>query len=148
MRPNTLLAQKAGLKIGETGGIWVDEYGRTSDRDIFAAGDCTEKVSFFTKRPSALRIASIATMEARIVGANLFVIKRRNAGALGTFSTMIGDLALGQVGLTEKAAREAGFDCVTGEATATDKHPGTIPDTREIKVKLIFERASGEILGA
>lgn len=67
--PNTELAQKAGLQIGETKGIWVDEYGRTSDKDIFAVGDCAEKRSFFTKKPSNLRLVSIACYEARIAGA-------------------------------------------------------------------------------
>ena len=65
VRPNTGLAQKAGLQIGETKGIWVDDYGRTSDKDIFAIGDCAEKKSFFTKKPSNLRLASIACNEAR-----------------------------------------------------------------------------------
>ena len=146
-RANTELAQKAGLQIGEARGIWVDEYGRTSDKDIFAIGDCAEKRSFFTKKPSGLRLASIATTEARIVGANLFKPKRRNEGVIGSFSTIIGDMGLGMAGLTERAAREAGYDVVIGEAKAPDKHPGSMPGAKELNVKLIFDKASGEILG-
>jgi NADH oxidase (H2O2-forming) len=147
VRPNTELAQKAGLQIGETKGIWVDDYGRTSDKDIFAIGDCAEKKSFFTKKPSNLRLASIACNEARIVGANLFGLKRRNEGVIGSFATIIGDSGIGLAGLTEKAAKGAGFDVVTGEVKTPDKHPGSIPGATEFRVKLVFERATQEILG-
>lgn len=147
VRPNTQLAEKAGLQIGETRGIWVDEYGRTNDKDIFAVGDCAEKRSFFTKKPSALRLASIATNEARIASANLFELKRRNEGVIGSFATIIGDLGLGMAGLTESAAGKAGFDFVTGEVKTPDKHPGSMPETKELRMKLVFERATSEILG-
>lgn len=147
VRPNTELAQKADLRMGETRGIWTDEYGRTSDKDIFAAGDCAEKRSFFTNEPSPLKLASIATQDARIVGANLFGLKRRNGGVIGSFSTVIGDMFLGQAGLTEKAAKEAGFDYIVGEVVTFDKHPGTLPGSKEMRIKLLFEAASNEILG-
>ena len=147
VRPNTELAQKAGLQIGETKGIWVDDYGRTSDKDISAIGDCAEKKSFFTKRPSNLRLASIACNEGRIVGANLFGLKRRNEGVIGSFATIIGDSGIGLAGLTETAAKAAGFDVVTGEVKTPDKHPGSIPGATEFRVKLVFERATQEIVG-
>jgi NADH oxidase (H2O2-forming) len=147
VRPNTELAQKAGLKIGETKGIWVDDYGRTSDKDIFAIGDCAEKKSFFTRKPSNLRLASIACNEARIVGANLFGLKRRNEGVIGSFATIIGDSGIGLAGLTETAAKGAGFDVVTSDVKTLDKHPGSIPGATEFRVKLVFERATQEIVG-
>ena len=147
VRPNTELAQKAGLQIGETKGIWVDDYGRTTDKDIFAIGDCAEKKSFFTKKPSNLRLASIACNEARIVGANLFGLKRRNEGVIGSFATIIGDSGIGLAGLTETAAKGAGFDVVTGEVKTPDKHPGSMPGATEFRVKLVFERATQEVLG-
>jgi len=145
--PNTELAKKMDLKIGEQRGIWVDEYMRTSDENIFACGDCAEKFSFFTKKPSGLRLASIATIEARIAGANVFELKRKNKGVIGVFSTAFGDFALSAAGLTEKAAREAGFDVVIGEAAAPDKHPGSMPDTKELKAKLIFDKKTGRLIG-
>jgi NADH oxidase (H2O2-forming) len=147
VRPNTELAQKAGLKIGETKGIWVDDYGRTSDEDVFAIGDCAEKKSFFTKKPSNLRLASIACNEARIVGANLFGLKRRNEGVIGSFATIIGDSGVGLAGLTEMAAKGAGFEVVTSDVKTPDKHPGSMPGATEFRVKLIFERATQQILG-
>ena len=145
--PNTELAKKMELKMGEMRGIWVDEYMRTSDESIFACGDCAEKFSFFTKKPSGLRLASIATIEARIAGANVFELKRKNKGVVGIFSTAFGDFALSAAGLTEKAAKEAGFDVVIAEAAAPDKHPGSMPDAKELKTKLVFDKKTGKLIG-
>jgi len=147
VRPETALAQGAGLQIGETKAIWVDEYGRTSDKDIFAVGDCAEKKWFFTKKPSALKLASIAAQEGRIVGANLFELKRKNEGVIGSFATAIGDRGIGLAGLTEAQAQVAGFDIVSGEVKTADKHPGSMPAAKEIEVKLVFEKATQEIVG-
>ncbi|MCK4263278.1 MAG: FAD-dependent oxidoreductase [Dehalococcoidia bacterium] len=147
VRPNTQLAQDAGLEIGETKAVWVDEYGRTSNRDIFAVGDCAEKRSFFTKRPSALKLASIAAQEGRVVGANLLELRRRNEGVVGAFATIIGDSGVGMAGLTETQAKAAGFDVVTSEVKTPDKHPGSMPGAKEFGVKLVFEKATHELLG-
>ena len=145
--PNTQLAKDMDLKIGEARGIWVDEYMRTSDENIFAVGDCADKFSFFTKKPSGLRLASIATVEARIAGANVFELKRKNKGVIGVFATAFGDFAVATAGLTEKAAKDAGFDIVIGEAAAVDKHPGSMPDAKEVKIKLIVDRETGKLIG-
>jgi NADH oxidase (H2O2-forming) len=146
--PNNELARDAGLEIGEQKGIWVDQYMITSDPNIFAIGDCAEKFCFFTGKPAANRLASVATREARIAGANLFQSRRRrNQGTIGVFSTMIGDTAMGVAGLTERGARNLGFALVTGEAAAVDKHPGAMPGARELRVRLIFDQDSGKIIG-
>jgi NADPH-dependent 2,4-dienoyl-CoA reductase/sulfur reductase-like enzyme len=146
-RPNTELAQKAGLKIGEQKGIWVDEYMRTSASNIFACGDCAEKTSFFTRKPSGLRLASIATFEARIAGANTTELKRKNPGVIGVFATSLGELALVAAGLTENAAAAAGFEVITGEAAGADRHPGSMPGAQPMRVKLIFDRRTKKIIG-
>ncbi len=146
--PNTELAQKAGLEIGPMRGIKVDEYMRTAtDQNIFAVGDCADKFSFFTKKPSGLRLASIAAIEAHIAGANLFKLKRKNVGAIGVFATIIGEDCFSVAGLTEKAAKDAGYDIVTGESTAPDKHPGSMPGAKPEKIKLIVDKKSGKVLG-
>ena len=144
---NAELARKAGLEIGPTGGIQVDRYMQTSDEHIFACGDCAEKVSFFDGKPSKLKLASIATMEARIAGANLFGPRRTNMGVIGVFSTTLGGTAFAAAGLTEKAAREAGYRIIVGEAEAPNRHPGCMPGAANLKVKLIFEAGTGVILG-
>ncbi len=145
--PNNELALDAGLQIGERKGIMVDQYMRTTDPNIFAIGDCAEKFCFFTRKPVAIRLASIATREARIAVANLFQTRLSNEGTMGVFGTMIADTAIGVAGLTERQARDSGFDVVVGEAAAVDKHPGSIPGAKEMRVRLIFERRSGKMIG-
>ncbi len=151
--PNTDLAEKIGLELGPTKAIAVDRYMRTSDPNIFSAGDCAEKVSFFDGKPSKLRLASIATMEARIAGANLFGVHRMNMGTLGVFSTVVDDTAFALAGLSEHAAREKGYNVVIGEAESVNRHPGSMPGAEKLSVRLIFEKGSkiligGEVVGA
>ena len=66
---------------------------------------------------------------------------------MGVFGTMIAGTAIGVAGLTERGARDLGFDLVIGEAAAVDRHPGTMPGAKEMRVKLIFDRSSGEMIG-
>jgi len=145
--PNVKLARDSGLEVDEKEGIYVDEFMRTSNENIFAAGDCTRKRCFFTGRPTFLRLASIGTMEARVAGANLFRLRHRSECPVGVFGTVIGDLAIGSAGMTERGAKEAGFDIVTGEAEAPDKHPASIPGTSNLAVKLVFEKDTRVLLG-
>jgi NADH oxidase (H2O2-forming) len=145
--PNVKLALDSGLEVDDKTGIYVDEFMRTSDGNIFAAGDCTRKRCFFTGRPTFLRLASIGTMEARVVGANLFRLRQRSECPIGVFGTVIGDLAIGSAGMTEREAKEAGFEVVTGEAEAPDKHPASMPGTKNLAVKLVFEKDTRVLLG-
>jgi NADH oxidase (H2O2-forming) len=144
---NVDLAQKAGLRIGLTGSIAVDRTMQTSDENIYACGDCAEKISFFGGRPSPLKLASIATSEARIAGANLFGIRRENIGTVGVWSTAVGDHALATAGLTERMAKERGYDSVAVSIAGPNRHPGIMPGAAMTKVKLVFECNSGVILG-
>jgi NADH oxidase (H2O2-forming) len=146
--PNTNLAEKAGFRIGELKGIWVDECMRTSDKNVFACGDCAEKTSFFTKKPTNLRLASIATFEARIAGANAVGLKRRNPGVVGVFATGFGDFAVAAAGLRESAAAvTTGHEIVVGEAVAADRHPGSMPGAQQTRVKLIFDKQTKRLIG-
>ena len=147
VKPNVELALNTGLEVDEKEGIQVDDFMRTSDENIFAAGDCVAKRCYLSGSPIATRLASMGTTEARISGANLFGIRRRIECTIGIFSTCFGDLAVGSAGLTEKAAKEMGMDVVVGEATAPDKHPGGIPGTKELGIKLIFEKDTGLLIG-
>jgi NADH oxidase (H2O2-forming) len=145
--PNTKLAEEAGLEIGPTRGIKVDEFQRTNDGNIFAVGDCAEKYSFFNGQPVPVRLASVATREGKIAAANLFQPQWRNIGTVGTFSTIIGKTAIAMAGLTDVQARKLGYDVVIGEAEAPSKHPGTMPDAQPMRVRLVFDRRSGKMLG-
>ncbi|MCK5595012.1 FAD-dependent oxidoreductase [bacterium] len=144
---NVELAKKTGLEIGTTRSIMVNRYMQTSDPNIFACGDCTEKVSFFDGKPSTLKLASIATMEARIAGANLFASSRLSMGVIGVFSTTLGGSAFAAAGLTEGQAQKQGYNIVVGESEAINRHPGGMPGAENLKVKLIFEAGTQIILG-
>jgi NADPH-dependent 2,4-dienoyl-CoA reductase/sulfur reductase-like enzyme len=146
-RPNSELARDAGLELGRFSAVAVDRYMHTSDPDIFAVGDCAEKFSFFTGEPTALRLASVATAEARIAGANLFELRRENPGTIGVFSTRINGLSMGIAGMGQKAASDVGFDYVIGQAEAVDKHPGGMPGAQRLRLKLVFHRYSGVLMG-
>jgi NADH oxidase (H2O2-forming) len=148
-KPNTKLAVDAGLDLGKGKGIWADEYMRTSDFDIYAVGDCVGKRDFYTRRDTAVMLASTATAEARIAGANLYQIKviRENKGTIAIYSTYIDGMVLGSAGLTEKTARQEGFEIVASSIDGFDKHPASLPGACKGKIKLIFSKHSGIILG-
>jgi NADH oxidase (H2O2-forming) len=146
--PNTELAKQAGIRLGSLNSIKVNHYQQThSDPDIFACGDCAEKQSFFTGRTVGVMLASVATSEARIAGANLYSPIHQNTGVISAFSTMINGRAFGVTGLTERVAKQAKIDYIVGTAEAPDTHPGGMPNSCMTKVKLIFARETGEILG-
>jgi len=147
-RPNTDLAEKMGLNVSKYG-VEVDEYMRTSHPDVFAVGDCAAKTDFFTRKKKHVMLASVATAEARIAGWNLYEIRalRKMRGTLGIFATKIGDLYLGVAGLTEKTAKNEGFDYIVGKSIVSDKHPASLPGTRKIHTKLLFTRVGGFFIG-
>jgi NADPH-dependent 2,4-dienoyl-CoA reductase/sulfur reductase-like enzyme len=147
--PNSALAAEAGLEISPKGAILVDEYMRASDQDIFAIGDCADKKDFFTRRSVPVMLASTATAEARVAGSNLFGLKvvRENKATIAAYSTSVDGLVLASAGLTEAAARREGFEIVTGVAEGMDKHPGNMPGAAKVKLKLVFSRHSGLVMG-
>jgi len=144
---NTKLAERAGLALGPTKGIKVNSYMQTSDPDIFACGDCAEKVSFFDGKSSKLKLASIAATEARIVGSNLFNVRRINPGVIGVYSTMLTDKAFSGAGLTESQAKAQGYDVLVGEANSPNRHPKGMKGMSPLKVKLVFDKDTQVLLG-
>jgi len=146
-KPNSGLAQKAGIEVNNIGFIKVNRYMQTSGKDIFACGDCCNKKSFFNNKPVNYMLASIATNEARIAGANLYKINRANDGVIGTYSTVIGDTALARTGLSVSEAEIEGYDYIVGQAEGPNCHPGCMPGGKNLKVSLIFEKGTGIIIG-
>lgn len=150
VKPYSQLARDCGLALNARGAVIVDQYMRSSDPDIFAVGDCAEKRCYFTGKNVPLLLASTATMEAKIAGSNAFHLRliRANKGAISTFSTKVFGRTYAAAGLTEVRAREEGFSIMIGEFKTIDRHPATLPGAQEIRIKLIFSRCSGVILGA
>ena len=148
-RPAAGLAAESGIALNERGSIKVDEYMRTQNPDIFAVGDCAEKRDFTTRKLSSVMLASTATSEARVAGMNLYRLSavKTFSGTIAIWSTGLGEHGFGCAGLTERAAREEGFDVVTGMFEGIDKHPGTLPGAHKQLVKLVAASDSGVILG-
>lgn len=144
--PNVELARKAGLKFDEKDGIEVDDFMRTSDENIFAVGDCAIKRCYLSGTPSDIRLASVATTEARVAGANLFSLRQRMECPIGIFSTCFGDLAVGSAGMTERAAKRRGIDVIASEIISPDRHPGCLPNAAEVGIKLTFEKSTGLLI--
>jgi len=150
VRPNSILAKEAGLDVNASGAIVVDQYTRTIDPDIFAVGDCAEKKCFFTNKDVPVLLASTAAMEAKIAGSNAFQLRliRANKGTISAFSTKVFGRTFAAAGITEARAKAEGFSVDVGEFTTTDRHPGSLPEASTVKIKLIFSKCSGVILGA
>ncbi|WP_456452827.1 FAD-dependent oxidoreductase, partial [Hydrogenimonas sp.] len=149
-RPNTELAKKTGLSMRQFGTIYVDEYMRTTQPDVFAIGDCAEKRHFITKRGIPVMLASTATAEARVAVANLYAIElvKSFSGTIAIFSTVVGDTCFGSAGITEEDAKKQSIDIVSTVVKVTDKHPAKLPNTHEQALKLIASPATGQVIGA
>ena len=148
-QPNTDLAKKVGLTLAHYGGIWVDEYMRTRNHDIFAVGDCSSRRDFITKEASKVMLASTSAAEGRAAGSSLYDIRylKGFSGTIAIFSTMVGKTAFSSAGVTEEQAKEAGFDVVVGSYEGYNRHPITIPGCQKQFVKLVVMRNGGQIVG-
>lgn len=148
-RPNTQLVERSGIELNKMGFIRVNEYMRTDHPDIYAIGDCAEKKGFITRTRRSIMLASTACAEARIAAVNLYKLStvRSFGGTIAIYSTVIGDTAFGVAGVTERMARDRGFNVVTGVFEGLDRHPGTLPGARKQIVKWIVARESGVLIG-
>ncbi len=154
VRPETSLAVDAGLELGGTGALKVDEHMSTSDPRIFAAGDMVESRHRCSDTYMRIPLAGPANRQGRVAGHNAAVDllaspQERLAfqGVLGTSIVRVFELALGQTGLSQKVAEHLGLDIQVSHTFSAD-HAGYYPGSRSILVKLIVERPSGRILGA
>ncbi|MBN2644930.1 MAG: FAD-dependent oxidoreductase [Desulfuromonadaceae bacterium] len=147
--PNIDLAEQMELEADPRLGIKVDDQMRTADPDIYSAGDCASKFSFFDKQPSCIRLASVAATEGLIAGSNLYADKpRRTIGALGAFATQIGARAIGAAGYTTRSAAAEGIEVVIGDTTAPNRHPGGLPGCiADMRVKMLFRKQDGVLIG-
>ncbi len=145
--PNVSLAKAADLEIGSTGAIKVDKCMRTSDPDIYAAGDCVESVDLVTGRPYYLPMGSVANKQGRVAAVNICGGKDSFDGVLGSTICKIFDYSVGRTGLTENKARQLGYDVTTVLVPAPDK-AHYMPDSKKLLLKLVVQKNTGRLLGA
>lgn len=147
VRPDTRLARTAGLDIGATGGIVVDDHMRTSDPAIYAAGDAVETIHLVTQKPSLIPLAGPANKQGRVAGANAAGDDLTFPGALGTAIVRVGETVAALTGLSEKTAQKQGMDVFASYTTSRD-HADYYPGAQPMVIKLIAERETGRLMGA
>ncbi|MBM4342549.1 MAG: FAD-dependent oxidoreductase [Deltaproteobacteria bacterium] len=146
VRPELRLAREAGLRIGATGGIAVDDRQRTSDPDIYAAGDAVEVVQRVTGQAVRMPLAGPAGKQGRVAGANAAGGDLRFPGALGTAIVETMGITAAKTGLSEREARAAGFDVQVTQTHSLD-HAGYYPGASLMHLKLVADRATHRLLG-
>lgn len=146
--PNSRLASDAGLDIGETGGILVDGYLRTSDPDVYAVGDCIETVNRITGRKTLAPYGDLANLQGRVAASHLMGAPTREfPGTIQTGICNVFDFAAGSTGLSERAAREAGLQDIETVVNASPDKPGFM-ESKLLVTKLTVAKKDGKILGA
>ncbi len=146
VRPNTALAQSAGVELGITKAIKVDGKMRTNIDNIFACGDCIETFSAITKKPVYRPLGSTANKTGRIAGDAITGGKLEYKGNLSTGIFKVFDLAIASTGLSEKEAAQEGFDCVVCHNIKPNK-PEYLGG-KEMVIKAIADKSTGRLLGA
>ena len=146
VRPNVELARQAGLEIGATGAMAVDQCLRTSDPDIYAGGDCAENFHRVLKRPVFVSSGQLANVQGRIIGTNVVGGSEVYQGMVGTAVAKVFDYTVGATGLTEAAARREGLQVLTALVPGLD-HAHYYPEARFVGLKMVAEKESGRLLG-
>jgi NADPH-dependent 2,4-dienoyl-CoA reductase/sulfur reductase-like enzyme/rhodanese-related sulfurtransferase len=147
VKPNTELAKAAGLELGISGGLVVDEGMKTSDEHIWAAGDMVEIKHYVSGKPVRVPLAGPANRQGRIAATNALGGAMKYNGATGTSVFKSMDHTFAMTGLTEKAARALSLD-VASSTVHRYHHVSYFPGAEELSLKLVYERSSGQLLGA
>lgn len=145
--PASELAKQANLALGMRDGIIVDEHYQTSAKDIFAVGDAILVNHQITHEASLISLASPANRQGRQVADVISGLDRINQGSIGTAIVRVFDQTAASTGISERAAKQAGFDVSVVHVSGKD-HAGYYPGATDIRLKLVFDRHTGMIYGA
>jgi NADPH-dependent 2,4-dienoyl-CoA reductase/sulfur reductase-like enzyme len=143
VEPNCELAKEAGIPLGVTGAIRVDEKQQTRADNIYAAGDCCEVKNLVNNRLMYIPLATIASKAAWVAGENAAGGRAIFKGAI---AVKVFDLEVAQIGLSVLEAQESGFDATT-EFIRSHSRVAYMPDSKDVNVKLILDKRSKRVLG-
>ncbi|MEU4832535.1 FAD-dependent oxidoreductase [Streptosporangium sp. NPDC023615] len=146
-RPNSALAEAAGIGAGETSGIRTDRRMRTSVEGVWAAGDCVETFHRVSRRPVAIALGTHANKQGRVAGINIGGGYAAFPGVVGTAISKVCAYEVARTGLSTAEALKAGFEPV-GVVVESTTRAGYYPGARPMKTKMIADRATGRLLGA
>jgi NADPH-dependent 2,4-dienoyl-CoA reductase/sulfur reductase-like enzyme len=147
IRPRVELARLAGVRLGETGAMSVDDRMRTSVPRVFAAGDCAEARDIVTGRPVWVPLGPTANKQGKVAGANAAGADERFAGVVGTAAFKVFDLEVARSGVTASEAKRVGLDVITAisrQGSRARGYPGASPLT----TVLTAEIGTGRLVGA
>lgn len=147
VRPNVELAREAGLVIGPSGCISVNEYLQTSDDAIYAGGDCAENTHRVSGAKVFVPMGSTANKHGRVIADNICGARKQYPGVLGTAACRFFAQEAGATGLNERTARQVGIDFASVVVPGFDRL-GYMPGVGRIVLKLLAEKSSGRVLGA
>jgi len=146
VRPRTALAEAAGVDLGPTGAVATDAYRETNLPDVYAAGDCAESEHVVTGEPAYVPLALTANRHGRAVGRTVAGTPTEGGGVAGTAAIKAFEVEAARTGLLDAAAREAGFDPLTGTVEAKSR-AGYYPEGGTVTVTLTADRDTGRVLG-
>lgn len=147
VKPEAKLAAEAGLAIGKTGGIHVNEYLQTSNADIYAVGDAIEVRDFVSGNEALIPLAGPANKQGRIAANNICGLQEKFKGTQGTSIVKIFDITVAVTGNNERMLKKNGMEyekSFTHSASHAGYYPGAIP----MSIKLLFQKDTGKLLGA
>ena len=146
IRPQVELAKQAGLKIGETGAVWVNEKMETSAEGVYAAGDCAETTHLVTGKKVWIPLGSTANKQGRVVGVNVCGGSATFPGVMGTTVFKTFDFNVAKTGLSMREAEKEGFHPVQAVVRGFDR-AHYYPGRKESALKVIADKETGRILG-
>jgi len=144
--PNSELAQDAGLELGVNNAISVDRYFRTSNKDIYAAGDCADTYNVITGKKIYHPLALLANRGGWMVADNIVGKEKEFKGIVATSVFKVFELQVASTGINEKQAQDAGFDPVSVTINSRSRahaHPGS----KTISVHMVADKKTGQLLG-
>jgi NADPH-dependent 2,4-dienoyl-CoA reductase/sulfur reductase-like enzyme len=147
VRPNSGLAEDAGIAVGSNGGITTDRRQRTSADGVWAAGDCVETFHRISRRPVTIALGTHANKQGRVAGINASGGYAAFPGVIGTAITKICDYEIGRTGLSEREATAAGFAFESARVEGTTR-ASYYPGSETITIKVLVEQQTGRLLGA
>ncbi len=146
-RPNTKLAQEAGIELGANGAIKVDDYLRTNMPDVYAGGDCAEAKHLVTGKKVYIPLGTTANKQGRIAGENAAGKNNIFEGVVGTAITKVFDLEVARTGLSPLEAQREGYDFFVSTVKGRSRS-SAYPSGKRITVSYFVERGTGRLLGA
>lgn len=147
VRPETKIAAAAGLTIGKTGGILVNDNMLTSNPDIYAVGDAIEVTDFISGNPALIPLAGPANKQGRIAADNICGLNQKYGGTQGTSIVKVFDITVALTGNNEKALKRNNIE-YEKSFIHVGSHAGYYPGAIPMSIKLLFAKDTGKVLGA